>query len=56
MEKTMGNDMETGGASGFKGLDLSYYIGEILLFITYIYMPSRVTEFKFPNSNPGFGP
>ena len=41
MEKTMENEMETVAISGFKGLYLSYYIGEILLFTTYIYIDPK---------------
>ena len=34
----MEKDMETGGRQGFKELNLSYYIGEILCYlIIYIY-------------------
>ena len=35
MEKKMENEMETGGILGFKGLKLSYHIGETLLFTVY---------------------
>ena len=35
MEKNMENEMETGGILGFKGLKLSYSIGETLLFTIY---------------------
>ena len=31
----MEKKMETGGIEGFKGLKLSYYIGETLLFTIY---------------------
>ena len=36
MEKKMEHEMETGGIWGFKGLKLSYYIGETPI-IYYIY-------------------
>ena len=32
MEKKMENEMEAGGILGIKELELSYYIGETLLF------------------------
>ena len=35
MENKMKNEMETGGISGFKELELSYYIGETLLSTIY---------------------
>ena len=35
MEKKMVNELETGRISGFKELELSYYIGETLLFTIY---------------------
>ena len=35
MEKKMENEMETGGIWGFKGLNLSYYFRETLLFAIY---------------------
>ena len=50
MEKKMENEMETGGIQGIKGLKLSYYIGETLLFT--MYTSTMVTSFKFLNSNP----
>ena len=40
----MEKKMETGGIWGFKELNLSYYIGETLLFYyIYIYTPIMVT-------------
>ena len=35
MEKKMENEMETGGISGFKELELSYYIGGTILITIY---------------------
>ena len=35
MEKNMENGMETGEIKGFQELNLSYYIGEIILTIIY---------------------
>ena len=35
MEKKMENEMETGEIQGYKELNLSYYIGETLLFTIY---------------------
>ena len=38
MEKKMENDMETGGVWGFRKLNLSDYIGEIISIHVYIYI------------------
>ena len=38
MEKKMENEMEAGGIQGFKELELSYYIGESLLFTIYTHI------------------
>ena len=41
----MDKEMETGGRQGFKELNLSYYIGEILCYLIisiYIYTPIMV--------------
>ena len=42
MEEKMENQMGTGGISGFKGLSLSYHVGETLLSTIHSHTGSSV--------------